>query len=47
LEGGVGRFARDGGEDGMRERECRSGRGAHGMAVWLCGDTEEMQLTTT
>jgi hypothetical protein len=47
LEGGVGRLARDGGEDGMREGECRSSRGAHDTAVWLCGDTEERQLSTT
>jgi hypothetical protein len=46
LEGGVGRLARDGGEDRMREGECRSGRVAHDTAVWLCGNTEEMQLLT-
>jgi hypothetical protein len=46
LEGGVGRLARDGGEDGMREGKGRSGRGAHDTAVWLCGDMEEMQLST-
>jgi hypothetical protein len=47
LKGGVGRFARDWGEDGMREGKCRSGRGAHTMVVWLFGDTGEKQLSTT
>jgi hypothetical protein len=47
LEGGVGRLTQDGGEDGMREGECMSGRGAHFFLLWPFGDTEEMQLLMT